>query len=66
MKIIRRGTPPNETVFAGECWNCHTMIEAARRELKIENDFKDHSEYAHIACPVCNGIMTVHPKEKEK
>lgn len=53
MKIIKRGTPPNENPYHVECRSCHSEIEFMRIEAKLVPDQRD-GDFLTINCPVCN------------
>lgn len=53
MKIIKRGTPPEDVVYGAACIRCGTEFEFTRAEAEVSHDQQDLSSYISIACPVC-------------
>jgi hypothetical protein len=66
MKIIRKGKLPSEDMFEGECYNCHSILQEKRGELKVQYDQRDNDSFAHAKCPVCGESAVLHPKQKGK
>ena len=58
MRIIERGTPPNEQPIEGRCRNCKTIFEFMQHEAKRISDQRD-GDYWHLNCPVCNQTVSV-------
>lgn len=58
IKIIKRGTPPEEVIYHGTCHRCGTEIEFQRKDAKFDGDQRD-GWYLKVACPVCTGIISV-------
>lgn len=52
MEIIKRGTPPSEKVFQGECYACGTIVKFTRAEAAISPDHREGPNY-YITCPIC-------------
>lgn len=51
MKIIKRGSVPEDPIYFGICRNCKTEVEATKNELQ-------HNGSAYKAdCPVCSLSM---------
>jgi len=47
MQCIKRGTPPDQRVWAGDCYTCNSKFEALEGELvNIVSDPKDHTRMA--------------------
>lgn len=61
MRIVERGTLPEEQLWQGTCTHCRTRIEFERHEGKFHDDQRDGS-YVTIACPVCQ--MTIYGNRK--
>jgi len=57
MKIIKRGTPPDQNPIQGTCTYCHTEVEF----LPIEARKEMHRNQVHyfIKCPVCDQQIIV-------
>lgn len=65
MKIVRRGTPPNEILWRGTCHACKTVATAGRSELKVEEDPREGGEFGRATCPVCGDqSMIFYPVKK--
>lgn len=65
MKVLKRGTPPEDNIFRGTCNHCRSEIEAERRELNdIQYDQREKGELAPAICPVCKRSMFVYPVSK--
>jgi hypothetical protein len=55
MKIIKRGTPPEQRIWYGKCRSCNSEIEAEQKELvNIQNDWREGTDFCWMKCPVCN------------
>ena len=52
VKIIKKGTPPKDVIWKGECNTCHTVAEANESELKVQHCQRDGS-WGLAKCPVC-------------
>lgn len=63
MRILFKGTDPQEELWGGTCYNCKTVIEAQRKELKIESNQRDGS-WAIASCPVCGKQIHLYKKER--
>ena len=62
MKCIKRGTPPEQRVWVGDCYNCSSTFEALEGELvNIVSDPKDHTRMAKAKCEVCNNEFWLYP-----
>jgi hypothetical protein len=64
MKIIKKGNPPEEQPWRGECKACGAVLEAARSELKTDYDQRDGSEWGRAPCPCCKAGVVFYPKGK--
>jgi C4-type Zn-finger protein len=67
MNIIRRGTPPKEKIYRGECPHCKSVFEAERTELDIRwGGQRDEYEYGVAPCEVCGyaGVAFYEVKER--
>lgn len=53
MKVIQRGTPPEEEVYQADCNRCHSKLEFTRSEAKFREDQREGS-WLEVTCPVCN------------
>jgi hypothetical protein len=64
MEIIRRGKPPEESVWFGTCTNCkpNTELKALQKELKITYDQRDGT-FGEANCPVCRSRVCFYEKE---
>ena len=56
MKIIKRGTPPEEVTYNATCYKCKTEIEFQRCEAKFSSNQFDGSMLS-IECPVCGSMI---------
>jgi hypothetical protein len=64
MKCIKRGKPPQNRIWIGDCLHCNSTFEALEGELdNIVNDPIDHSRMAKAKCEVCNGEFWLFPKK---
>lgn len=52
MRIIRRGTPPEEQLINTTCTNCNTEFEFYKKEARLETDRNEI--LLVIECPICN------------
>ena len=52
MRVLRRGTPPEELVHYCECTRCKSVLQFLRGEAKYQDDQRD-GDYLSISCPVC-------------
>lgn len=62
MKILKRGTPPADARWLGDCHSCKSELEATRAELRVEHDPRDHLAFGHAPCPVCQADVVFSPK----
>lgn len=53
MRLIRKGTPKSEQIWAGTCRNCRSEFEAKRGELVVTDDQRD-GPFAWHQCSVCD------------
>lgn len=65
MRVIKRGTIPENIPWFGECRKCTSEIEAEQGELKVEMCPRERYKFAHHACPVCGHPMLFHPKQEQ-
>lgn len=52
VRIIKRGTLPEEQEYQFECDHCHTIFVCQKSELRYSSSPKNESYYI-IKCPVC-------------
>lgn len=52
MKILERGTPPEDRVYVSTCRNCKSKIEFLQSEGRIYYDPRD-GNFIQVLCPVC-------------
>ena len=52
MKIIKRGSLPEEKVYQATCNVCKTEVEFERKEAKYHSDLHN-GDCLEMACPVC-------------
>lgn len=69
MKILQKGTLPEERIWIGECHNCKSTAEAFEKELiGITYDQKDGDCFSWEICPVCHcgpyGGMLFYPQKQ--
>lgn len=60
MKIIKRGTPPLNSVLTGHCKNCGTVAEAFESELTYRS-----GNIWKAICPVCDYAMSFFKYKEE-
>lgn len=56
MKVIVRGTPPENTPVRIDCQQCASVLECNRSELAFVPDEKNGA-YWTCKCPVCDGTV---------
>ncbi len=62
MQCIKRGTPPEQRVWEGDCYNCNSKFEALQGELvNIVSDPNDHTRMSKAKCEVCNKEFWLYP-----
>jgi hypothetical protein len=52
MKIIQRGTIPEEREWKFSCYTCRTRFECLQSEGRYTWDQRD-GDYLTVSCPVC-------------
>ena len=58
MKILERGTLPNEIVFRVTCSKCKSKLEFTAGEAKHGTDWRDsHDEWWKVDCPACLSLV---------
>lgn len=60
MRIIKRGTPPQDREYRATCRNCGTIFEFRAIEAKHVDDQRDGG-FLSIDCPECKSRVTVTP-----
>ena len=72
MKIVNRGTPPQDNIWSGKCNTCGTLAEAKEPELRITRSQRD-GDFAWARCPVCKtgsddygGVLFYKTKKSEE
>jgi len=66
MQCIKRGTPPDQRLWEGDCYNCNSKFEALEGELvNFVSDPKDHTRMAKAKCEVCNAEFWLYPKKNK-
>lgn len=63
MQIIKRGVPPEDRIWRGNCTRCGTIAEAEHRELSAKSDVRGDT-WAEAKCPVCASTFNLYPKPK--
>jgi len=60
IKVIVRGTPPQETIYRVNCRTCASVLEfrPSDPEIKYNSDQRDGDFYS-FHCPVCEQYETV-------
>lgn len=72
MEIIKKGTPPSERIWEGECRKCGTVARCKQSELNVVHDDQRDGPYSWLKCPVCNegndewGGMCFHPVDARR
>lgn len=64
MRIIERGTPPDDVPWKGQCIKCRSVLEALKQELNVEWDDRERGEFGRATCPVCKSPMVFYPTPK--
>jgi hypothetical protein len=60
MKITKRGVPPSERKWVGQCTACSSEVEALEGELeRIEADQREGTRFCRVVCPVCNLLRLI-------
>lgn len=54
MKIVKVGKSLRHEVFHGTCPHCESEMEEERSALRVERCPREHYEFAHATCPVCD------------
>jgi len=58
MKVIKYGSIPGESIWSGQCFICHSIIEAKEKEFSMIYPSKPGMpEYAKARCLVCQQTM---------
>jgi len=67
MKVVRKGKPPKEEIFQGECHTCKSVMEEKRANLTIVvGDQREPGDFAHAVCPVCGSDFIMYPKARRR
>lgn len=75
MEIIRKGKPPGERVWIGDCRSCKARAKAKQSEMKhITHDHREGGSFSWEKCPACGagdnatgyGGMLFYPKANEQ
>lgn len=54
MKIIKRGKPPKERMWEGDCQKCRSVARATEAEMNhITFDQREGGSFSWEVCPVC-------------
>jgi hypothetical protein len=62
MKCIKKGKPPEQRLWQGECYHCNSVFEALEGELShIENDVRENTRFAKAMCEICKRDFFLHP-----
>jgi ribosomal protein S27E len=63
MKVIVRNELKKQ-LFIVKCGVCDSVTIFDRDELRsVESDMKEHYEFAHVDCPVCDHCDVAYPIE---
>lgn len=62
MEIIKRGKPPAERNWQGECSHCHSVVRAKEHELHVTQAQRDGA-FGTAPCPVCKLDMFFYPQD---
>lgn len=55
MKITKRGKPPSQRLWKGNCRKCRSEAEAFESEMThITYDQREGGSFSWEVCPVCN------------
>lgn len=52
MKVIHRGSLPEEAIYQATCNNCSSILEFMQKEVRWEHSQREGT-YVHFRCPVC-------------
>lgn len=63
VKILVKGTIPEEQWYKGTCGHCHTEFAFQRKEAKYSSDQRD-GDYFSIDCPLCSKPVYVSTNSK--
>ena len=62
MKLIKRGIPPKERKWKGDCYYCKSEYESLEGELKaVQIDPKERTPMALEQCEVCKNNFWLYP-----
>jgi hypothetical protein len=56
MKVIRKGTIPEQRVCHGTCNKCGTVVEFQHGEATISSDQRDMGAF-YVNCPTCKSYI---------
>ncbi len=62
MKVIKKGTPPEEKMHRARCWRCGAVLEFPMSEAGVSLDPRDQATYLIVQCPVCRYRLMVDEK----
>lgn len=66
IEVLRRGIPPSEIRWRGECHICKSDLRATAQDLKVDaGDYRSEGPFAHGICPICKASVVFHPEESE-
>ena len=67
MKIVVKGTNPNDVPFNLECYKCGTIIELTANELKYQGgDSGGGDSGKYVKCPTCANTIWDTPEARQK
>ena len=61
MKILKRGTLPEERILNATCRKCQTEFEFAQSETTTVHDQRE-GDYLSIRCPLCSAPVFLSSK----
>ena len=62
MKILEKGSLPEESIYRCRCCNCNTLYEFQRKEAVYVPEQRD-GDYLTTKCPLCNRRNSTAVKE---
>lgn len=63
MKVVVRGTPPEEEVWTGMCFSCKSQMEEVRSNLDVKYSLRPGEDpYADAICPICGDSFSLKKK----
>ena len=64
MKVVVKGTIPEERIWEGTCGRCNSVMEEEGGKLKIMVETNKPLSYATTQCPVCFFTFIMHQTDR--